>query len=242
MAILIDFGERDEALATEPAIGEGPPSGRLYPQLAVAMPRRARRGLRPDRGREGGRRWNEIQDRATLRGFEAHLSLAAGAPNEALAAAEEALADRAELGIRILEGPLAAGLEAALTMGDEPKVDELLGIVEGLPPGELTPSLRALGARFSARRAAVKGDADTASAGFLAAALSCFARSSGRSTWRSFSSSTPSGSRARACLDERSRCWRRLGRPFERLRAAPFLERLGRVGAGGTAATALSQS
>ena len=168
--ILIDLGEWDEALTTEPAIGEGHPLSRLYP----GWPLLNRGELDEVSARIAAARevidWNEIQDRVALRGFEAAVALAAGTPHEALAAAEEALADRAELGIRILVGPLATGLEAAFALGDEPKVDELLAILEGLAPGELTPSLRALGAHFGARRAASKGDADTASAGFLAAA------------------------------------------------------------------------
>ena len=50
------------------------------------------------------------------------------------------------------------------------KADELLGLIEQLPPGGLRPLLRAHGARFGARRAALDGDATTANAAFLAAA------------------------------------------------------------------------
>jgi hypothetical protein len=57
-----------------------------------------------------------------------------------------------------------------LATTDVAKVDELLAFIERVPPGELTPFLRAVGARFAARRAVLRGDGETAGAGFLAAA------------------------------------------------------------------------
>ncbi len=103
---------------------------------------------------------------------EAEVLLGEGNAREALGAANEAIAVRAELagGLAQLAGCLAWGLDAAFVLGDDAKVDELLALVERLPPGDSTPSLRAIGARFSARRAALKGDGETAAAGFAAAA------------------------------------------------------------------------
>jgi hypothetical protein len=95
--------------------------------------------------------------------------LAEGKSREALVAAAEALATRAEMGVRSLYQPLEIALEAAFALSDKAKMDELLAIVEELPPGELTPALRSLGARFAARRAALDGDAETANAGMVAA-------------------------------------------------------------------------
>jgi hypothetical protein len=114
----------------------------------------------------------EIQASAGHRALEASLLLAEGAPLEALASAEGALAARAELGITndAMKQALEVGLEAAFELRDEVKVHELLAIVESVPPGHTSPYLRAIGARFGARRAAGQGDSVTASAGFVAAA------------------------------------------------------------------------
>ncbi len=115
---------------------------------------------------------HEAQQRAGFKSTEAEVLLAEGDARRALVAAEEAVALRAELtgGLSNFANGFVAALEAAFALGDETKVDELLAIVEHLPPGELTPYLRAVGARFSARRALLRGEAETAAAGFPAAA------------------------------------------------------------------------
>jgi len=116
----------------------------------------------------------ELQHVAYFRITEAELLLGSGRASEALAVAEGVVEVRAEVVGGTSQGAvkqaLAVALESALTIGDEEKVDELLGLVERIPPGQLTPSLRALGARFAARRAVLRRDSETASAGFLAAA------------------------------------------------------------------------
>jgi hypothetical protein len=116
----------------------------------------------------------ELQDVAYLRTSEAELLLASGRAGEALAVAEGVVEMRAELvdgtSHAAVKQALAVALESALTIGDEEKADELLGLVERIPPGQMTPSVRALGARFAARRAVLRRDSETASAGFLAAA------------------------------------------------------------------------
>jgi tetratricopeptide (TPR) repeat protein len=116
----------------------------------------------------------ELQQVANLRIAEAELLLASGRASEAHAVAEGVVEMHAELVGGTSQGAvkqaLAVALESALTIGNEEKVDELLGLVERIPPGQITPSVRALGARFAARRAVLRRDSETASAGFLAAA------------------------------------------------------------------------
>ena len=56
-----------------------------------------------------------------------------------------------------------------MRLGDEAKVDDFLGLLEKRPPGEMSPSLQALGARYAARRAALRGE-PTVGEGFTAAA------------------------------------------------------------------------
>jgi hypothetical protein len=55
---------------------------------------------------------------------------------------------------------LVEALEAAFGLGDLAKVEELLGRIEVLRPGELTPYVQAQGARFGARLAAARRDRD----------------------------------------------------------------------------------
>jgi class 3 adenylate cyclase/tetratricopeptide (TPR) repeat protein len=113
----------------------------------------------------------DVQERAVYLSFLAPVLRAEGRLQEALAAAEGAFAAREELGIR--SGTAKDGavetLEAAFALGDMSKVEEVLGILEALLPGETTPFISAQGARFGARLAELKGDADGAEAGFASA-------------------------------------------------------------------------
>ena len=114
---------------------------------------------------------------------------------------------------------------------DKPLRDELLGIVERLPPGELSPFLGAIGARFSARRAARRGDDETAATGFAAAAsilkeleypfdLAV--------VWLDHAEWLAGEGR----LDEAEPLAAEAREIFERLRAKPYLERLDRLPVG----------
>jgi tetratricopeptide (TPR) repeat protein len=90
---------------------------------------------------------------------------------DALAASEQALllVSQTSMLTRWSKMALSIGLEAALALGNDAKVDELLGLIEALPPGHSSPWLRAIGARYSARRAAENADFAIAEAGFAAA-------------------------------------------------------------------------
>ena len=102
---------------------------------------------------------------------EAYICLYEDRPREALAAGELALSECAELGA-LHDGAkqgLAYMLEAAARLGDPAKMDELLGLLEKRPPGEMSPQLQAIGARYSARRGALRGEQNVAD-GFIAAA------------------------------------------------------------------------
>ena len=221
--LLVLLGEWDEAVETE-TLGDLP-----YPQLDTSVHRgdldEARRRLKVLRDEAD---LHETQERAGLREAEAFVLVAEGNTSEALAAAEEALACRAELGLTHVQWALELALEAAFSLGDRAKADELLGIVEGLPPGELTPLLRAVGARFGARRAGLDGDHATAQAGFLAAADIFreievpFELAVVRLEHAEWLSSAGRAAEAEPLLDEARTT-------FERLRATPWLERLARV-------------
>jgi tetratricopeptide (TPR) repeat protein len=223
------LGRWDEALAEEALLDTDNPWPAFYlAWVPLERGERAEVGRRVAAARDA-LDWNEVQNRAAFRAFEAHVALADGRLREALALAEEALADRRELGVRELPFPLTAGLDAALALSDVAKVDELLAIVEELPPGDLTPDLRGVGARFGARRAALKEDAETASAGFVAAAdiyrgiERPFEVAVVRLEHAEWLAASGRVADAEPLLDEAREI-------FERLSAMPWLERLDRVG------------
>jgi class 3 adenylate cyclase/tetratricopeptide (TPR) repeat protein len=114
----------------------------------------------------------DIQARSAYRVAEARVLRGEGRTAEALAAAEMAMTEREELGIstEAMKMALAEALEAALALDDLGKVNEILGMIETLRPGELPPFLQALGARFGAHLAARRGEHEKVDPGLGAAA------------------------------------------------------------------------
>jgi len=114
----------------------------------------------------------DVQTRSFLLAFKAGLLLAQGKPSEALVAAEGAYAGRDQLGIvnQVVKEGLVQAIEAAFVLGDLGKVEALLGEIEALLPGELTPYLQAHGARAGARLAAIRDEDERVGPGFQAAA------------------------------------------------------------------------
>jgi tetratricopeptide (TPR) repeat protein len=220
--ILFDLGEWDEALAVEIHTDH---DDRILAELFL------RRGEREEVARRfsairDSLDLNEVQDRAGFRSLEARVCLVDKRPREALAAAEEALAGRAKLMMLHWRDALAVALEAAFALGDAAKVDELLAIVEELPPGDTTPSLRGIGARFSARRAALRGDPETASVGFLVA--SGIFEEIGKPFERAVVHlEHAEWLLAEGDMDGARPLLEKARETFERLRAAPWLERVG---------------
>ncbi len=84
---------------------------------------------------------------------EATVLLAKGDAVGALAAAEAAFATREANGIGLdaVKEAFVVAVDAALRVGDVSKAENLLAIVEGLPPGRLPQFLRAHASRFRAR-------------------------------------------------------------------------------------------
>ena len=125
-------------------------------------------------------------------------------------------------------------MQAAFELGDQAKIDELLAIIEQAPPGWLTRWLRAIGARFGARRAALQGDAAAAEAGFAAAAgiyreaevpFELAVVLLEHAEWLA----------GEGRIDEAAPLAAEAREIFERLRATPYLERLDRLPVAATA-------
>jgi tetratricopeptide (TPR) repeat protein len=95
----------------------------------------------------------DVQERASYAAGKARLLLAQDDDVEALRIAETAFATRDEMGIthEAVKGSFVIAVEAALKLGDQAKAEELLAVVEALPPGRYPQFLRAHSSRFRAQ-------------------------------------------------------------------------------------------
>jgi len=114
-------------------------------------------------------RMGDVQTQTVYLAGAATLRLAEGDHRGALSAAERALAGRDAVGIAAqgVKQAVRLGLEAAVALGDGGKANELLAVVDELPPGLRPPFLRAVAHRFRARLAS---DAAATEREFAAAA------------------------------------------------------------------------
>ena len=118
---------------------------------------------------EGLARSEDVQMHGSVFGATAAVRLAEGRLSEALVAAERAIDGRLTLGLgsQDVKQGYRHGLEAALALDDRDSAERLLRIVEDSPVGLRPPYLAALAQRFRARLA---GDAPEADRLFSAAA------------------------------------------------------------------------
>jgi class 3 adenylate cyclase/tetratricopeptide (TPR) repeat protein len=119
----------------------------------------------PDR--DAGLEWRTSHETARARVLRAR-----GRPAEALAACSQIVDARAELGwMAVVKFGLVEAIEAAMAADDLAAAERLVGIVESLKPGELTPFLRANGRRFRASIDIRRGSTAGVDERFRAAAL-----------------------------------------------------------------------
>ena len=163
---LVLLGRWDEALARAAEAEEIATTSFANRLLLEIVPVYCQRG-QLGRARElfelyGAWESEDVQTRIGRDIVEARLLFAERRLEEALVAAERALAARSELGVTSLWFKLAMGaaLETSLALGDTVKAREFLAIFDSLQPGELTPLLKAQQARFRARLTSLEGDAD----------------------------------------------------------------------------------
>jgi class 3 adenylate cyclase/tetratricopeptide (TPR) repeat protein len=113
-----------------------------------------------------------IQDIAGLAYCRAALLRVKGDYAGALAEAERSFETRSTLGIahQTVKEAFVEVVEAALGLGDPAKAEDLVGLVDSKLPGRFPPFLLAHQARFWARIAQARGEADGVDAGFKSAA------------------------------------------------------------------------
>ena len=95
----------------------------------------------------------DLQEQAGYGCGKSSLLLARGDPVAALELADAAFAVRDSMGITVeyVKEAFVIAVEAALQLGDLDKVEDLLGAVDGLPPGRYPQILRAQSSRFKGR-------------------------------------------------------------------------------------------
>jgi tetratricopeptide (TPR) repeat protein len=168
----------------------------------------------------------DVQERATDSANHSLLFFAEGNHREALNAAQVGIDARHELGLgsEPVKESFVVGMEAALALGELDRVEELLGLIEAAPRGRVPQYLEAHAMRFRARLAQRRGDLAAAEEG-LKGAAGLF-RELAVPYWMAVSELE---------LAERLADWGRgqeagpllteAVEVFERLRAAPWLER-----------------
>ena len=133
-----------------------------------------------------------------------------------------------------MKDSVVEGVEAALALGRFDEAEELLGIVASIPPGRQSPYLDAQSRRLNARIADLRGDEAQVEAGFKRAAG--MLRELETPFWMAVTLleygewlvSQERAEDAKPLLDEAREV-------FERLEAAPWLERADAVPVGITA-------
>jgi class 3 adenylate cyclase/tetratricopeptide (TPR) repeat protein len=106
----------------------------------------------------------DVQEQSQLHLAEANLLLAEGRNAEALRSAEASLETRHAIGIsyEAVKESFVVAVEAALALDDVSRAEELLAVVDTLPPGRSPQFLQAHSARFRARLAARRADPEQA--------------------------------------------------------------------------------
>jgi class 3 adenylate cyclase/tetratricopeptide (TPR) repeat protein/ribosomal protein L40E len=173
---------------------------------------------------------SDVQDRSIFAVGRSRVLQAEGRHTEALAAAEEGLPGREALGLghEAVKEAFPVAVDAALALGDLSKVEELLAVVEEVPPGKRPPLLEAQARRALARLASSRGDGQRVEAGFKEAT----------GLFRELSVPFSMGVTLlehgewlvqRDRSEEASPLLEEAGQIFERLKAQPWLDRVGRV-------------
>jgi tetratricopeptide (TPR) repeat protein len=177
----------------------------------------------------------DVQERAAYACGKATLLLARGDPAAALQAAEAAFGVRDTMGVssEFVKEAFVIAVQAALDLGDTDKAASLIADVDSLPPGRYPQLLRAQSARFRARLAARRDDAEEAerlcksAAGLFRELAVPFYLAVTELEWSEWLVSQERGEEAEPLLAEAREI-------FERLEAKPWLERLDAVQTGTT--------
>jgi class 3 adenylate cyclase/tetratricopeptide (TPR) repeat protein len=165
---LVSTGRWDEALAHVALVQESPAfassqlvSSELLPAVRVHLNRGNMKEAEALLASAAELEQTEdVQYHSIQAAAQAAILLAQGRPAEAWDAGQRAfrLADQIGWGYPGVKEGLVQAAEAALTMGDLAKADEIVSLIEGLKPGQRPPFVDAQRARFEARLADARGE------------------------------------------------------------------------------------
>jgi hypothetical protein len=113
---------------------------------------------------------DDVQGQGVLMWASGRLAMLRGEHRAALDLARRAIEARATLGMGFqgVKQGFVLAVEAALADGDLDAADEVLGMLDSVPPAQVTPYYQAHRDRLRAAVAAARGDAGAADAGFRA--------------------------------------------------------------------------
>jgi class 3 adenylate cyclase/tetratricopeptide (TPR) repeat protein len=173
---------------------------------------------------------SDAQERASHNSGTARLRLAKGEPTGALQDAEATLETAQEMGFtqEYVKEALVVALEAALELRNLDKADELLGLIDGLPPGHSPQFLQAQSMRFRAQVAA-RGDGLEAERLFKGA-TGLFRELAVPFYLATTQLEYAEWAAAQGRPDDSARLVTEAREIFDRLGATPWLERAGKVG------------
>jgi predicted ATPase len=173
----------------------------------------------------------DVQEHSGYAAARASILRAEGKNAEALAAAEKALAGLPVVGATALpmKDAFVEALEAAHALGDVVTVRDLLGRIDALRPRERTPFLAAQAARLRTRLAAAADEHESVEQGFKTAAATF--REYGIPFWLAVTQLEHGEWLAgQGRRDEAEPLLAEARETFERLEAAPWLERAALLG------------
>jgi tetratricopeptide (TPR) repeat protein len=178
---LVQLGRWDDALAwakearAAEELAEQEVSATALMELAPILAYRGElgeaRAMLDSQGQlESSASWERRVDYGTLK---AQVLLLEGRPADALAVLDPVLAIREELGLGLsnanVKRALVTAMEAALSLPDLSRAEELIQAVESARPGQVTPWLRAQLVRLRARADDLRGAQGSVEPGFRAA-------------------------------------------------------------------------
>jgi predicted ATPase/class 3 adenylate cyclase len=230
LTVLVRLGRWDDAVAT----AAESTSDRVRWLADVAEMEIARGDLDAAEARlEAARKHREmgVEWRVSYEVARAQLLRAQGQPADAVTVRTKIVDARVEVGwMAIVKFGVAEAIEAAMARDDLDEAERLVGMIESLKPGELTPFLRANGARFRALLDTRRGIGQGADERFRAAALGF--RELGTQFWLAMTLLEHAEWLAReGRTDDATPILAEAREIFERLGARPWLERADRLAA-----------
>jgi len=175
---LIEVGRWDEALEVAAEVRQSADVAALstvYIELFPAIFVHCHRGELDQAaavldGFGSARESEDVQARGLYLAMRAQLEHARGRHDDALEAADEAMATGLTTTSQWMSSVLSVATESALALGDVERAARDLAAVEALPPGHIAPAVRAQWSRLSALVAAARGEGERVEAGFKAGA------------------------------------------------------------------------